>query len=136
MCTYNNKLTAAGYFDTSGSVTVNNIAYWDHPIAIQNITENNPENFVLYQNFPNPFNPSTTIKFSISENGKSKMENGLVKLIVYDILGKEVATLVNDNLQPGEYGITFDGSKYVSGIYFYKLFTNDFSEIKKMVLLK
>jgi hypothetical protein len=93
---------------------------------------------MLYQNYPNPFNPATKIKFEIpsSENGKWKMKNGLVTLVVYDALGKEVATLVNEKLQPGEYETSFDGSKLSSGIYFYKLSAGDYQETKRMVLIK
>jgi len=64
------------------------------------------------------------------------MSNTLVKLIVYDILGREVATLVNSNLNPGNYEVNWDGSNYSSGVYFYKLQAADFSEIKKMSLVK
>lgn len=93
-----------------------------------------PDKYKLYQNYPNPFNPATTIKFSILSNVKSKTSN--VKLIVYDILGKEVGILVNENLQPGEYEANFNGSLITSGIYFYKLIMGDFSETKKMILIK
>jgi photosystem II stability/assembly factor-like uncharacterized protein len=97
--------------------------------------------FVLYQNYPNPFNPVTTIKFSIPSNvkpslsaGKSEMSN--VKLIVYDLLGNEVATLVNEDKSPGEYEVTFDGSSLASGIYFYRLTAGSLSKVRKLVLLK
>jgi hypothetical protein len=83
----------------------------------------------LYQNYPNPFNPSTSIKYQV-ESIK------LIKLIVYDILGKEIVTLVNEKLSPGTYDVNFDGSNLPSGIYFYKLETGNFSDIKRMVLIK
>jgi hypothetical protein len=88
-----------------------------------------PTEFSLSQNYPNPFNPSTNIKYQIANNS-------FVKLIVYDILGKELIKLVNEKLNAGVYKVTFDGSSLNSGIYFYKLQTDNFSEIKKMVLIK
>ncbi|MCX6163292.1 MAG: YCF48-related protein [Ignavibacteriae bacterium] len=88
-----------------------------------------PENFSLYQNYPNPFNPSTTIRFQIKDLR-------FVTLKVYDILGKEITVLVNEKQSPGVYEVTLDGSSLVSGIYFYKLIAGDFSETKKMLLIK
>jgi hypothetical protein len=88
-----------------------------------------PEKFSLAQNYPNPFNPSTIIKFQIP-----KLSG--VKLVVFDILGKEITTLVNEKLQPGEYEVTFDGSNLPSGVYIYKLQSGDFSDSKKLVLIK
>jgi|GEM_PF-1520343 len=91
--------------------------------------------YILYQNYPNPFNPSTTISFSIPENS-------FVKLKVYDILGKEVRTLVNDYKQSGVYNINFNGNNLPSGVYFYRIGvgtqneTGNYFEIKKMVLIK
>jgi hypothetical protein len=64
------------------------------------------------------------------------VENGFVSLIVFDITGREIATLVNENLQPGTFEVTFDGSRFASGVYFYKLQTEEFSETKKLILLK
>lgn len=88
-----------------------------------------PNKYELMNNYPNPFNPSTTIKFSI-------MKEGRVTLRVYNILGKEISTLVNENKKQGSYFVTFNASKLSSGIYFYKLDTHGFSETKKMLLLK
>jgi hypothetical protein len=105
----------------------------DNPVYVQN--ENlNPDEFVLYQNYPNPFNPSTNIRFRISDGG-------LVSLIVYDILGNEVAVLVNEDLDPGEYKVEFNVAQVsrpevTSGVYFYKLEMRSFVETKKMILLK
>jgi photosystem II stability/assembly factor-like uncharacterized protein len=93
-----------------------------------------PENFHLFQNYPNPFNPVTKIRFDIPSEGKSLKAK--VKILVYDILGKEIATLVNEQLQPGTYEVTFDGSQLPSGVYFYQLRAGEFSETKKMILLK
>jgi photosystem II stability/assembly factor-like uncharacterized protein len=88
-----------------------------------------PADFVLYQNYPNPFNPTTTITFQISEPG-------FVSLKVYNVLGNEVVTLINEEKAPGKYEIKFDGSHLSSGIYFYKLQSGKFGETKKMLFLK
>lgn len=88
-----------------------------------------PLKFSLSQNYPNPFNPTTTISYNV----KSYQ---VIKLVVYDILGKEVAMLVNEKQKPGEYEVTFDGSAFPSGVYFYKLQAGEFTETKKMVFLK
>jgi hypothetical protein len=89
----------------------------------------NPDEFTLSQNFPNPFNPVTSISFSIPEQG-------LVKLQVYDILGNEVALLVNEVRPAGVFNVNFEGNKLASGFYFYKLTAGSFKDTKKMVLLK
>lgn len=91
-------------------------------------------NYYLSQNYPNPFNPTTKIKFSIPSD--VKRETSEVRLIVYDILGKEITTLVNEQLQPGTYEVTFDGSNYPNGIYFYKLSSGEFTETMKMLMIK
>ncbi|HEY5125563.1 MAG TPA: exo-alpha-sialidase [Ignavibacteria bacterium] len=101
---------------------------------IKNISSQIPSEFKLEQNYPNPFNPTTKIKFSFPSDIKHEMSN--VKLVIYDITGKEVAILVNEQLQPGTYEVTFDGSNYSSGIYFYKLSTTEFTDTKRLVLLK
>lgn len=88
-----------------------------------------PENFKLEQNYPNPFNPVTKINFSIPKQTQ-------VTLKVYDMLGREVAQLINRELSPNNYSVNFDGSKLSSGIYFYKLQTSEYREIKRMVLIK
>jgi hypothetical protein len=88
-----------------------------------------PQQFVLEQNYPNPFNPSTNIRFSISMRSA-------VTLIVYDMLGKEVATLVNEYLEPGTYTSSFSARSLSSGLYFYQLRTDNVVETKKMSLLK
>ncbi|MBN1639167.1 MAG: T9SS type A sorting domain-containing protein, partial [Ignavibacteriales bacterium] len=91
--------------------------------------DNQPTTFSLSQNYPNPFNPITKINYSIPERGQ-------VKLIVYDILGQEVKTLVNEIKEVGSYSIDFNASAFASGIYFYKLMCGDKFEVKKMNLLK
>jgi len=88
-----------------------------------------PEQYVLFQNYPNPFNPITKIKYKIPELS-------FITLKVYDVLGSEVATLVNEEKLIGSYEFVFDGSKLSSGIYFYGLQAGSFVETKKMMLLK
>lgn len=88
-----------------------------------------PSDYVLSQNYPNPFNPSTKINFSIPEQAN-------VKITVYDALGKEVETLVNETMSAGKYTTEWNASRYASGIYFYKIATNNFVEVKKMILVK
>ncbi len=89
--------------------------------------------FRLLQNYPNPFNPSTVIEYSIpAETGYIPS----VHLKIYDVLGREVATLVNKRQNPGNYKINFDAENFSSGIYFYQLSTGNFSETKKMILLR
>jgi len=91
-------------------------------------------NFTLLQNYPNPFNPSTTIKYSIPtvETGHAPS----VRLIVYDILGREVETLVNEKQKPGNYEVVFNASNLPSGIYFYSMTVGKFNSVKKMMLVK
>jgi len=112
---------------------------------VKHISSELPMIFNLFQNYPNPFNPSTKIKFAIPTS-PSKMERGTegeekVTLTIYDVLGREVATLVNEKLQPGTYEVEWpapsgNASDFPSGVYFYKLETGDFSQTKKMVLMK
>ncbi|WKZ69487.1 MAG: T9SS type A sorting domain-containing protein [Melioribacteraceae bacterium] len=101
-----------------------------------NIEEKNTltNKFELSQNYPNPFNPTTKIKFSIPSDVKREMSD--VKLIVYDILGREIKTLFNKSMQPGEYEVEFDATGLPSGVYFYRLNSGSFSQTRKMVLLR
>jgi photosystem II stability/assembly factor-like uncharacterized protein len=100
----------------------------------ENEIEPSPKNYLLSQNYPNPFNPVTKIKYSIPQN--VKRETGNVNLKIYDVLGREVATLVNEEKPAGEYEVEFDGSSLTSGIYFYQIKAGEFLQTKKMVLLK
>jgi hypothetical protein len=86
-------------------------------------------NYSLKDNYPNPFNPSTNISFTLAKN-----EN--VKIIIYDITGREIKTLINEFKNKGEYTVKFDGTNLASGLYFYKLVTDNFTETKKMLLVK
>jgi len=88
-----------------------------------------PSSFALLQNYPNPFNPTTTITYSIPQSST-------VSLKIYNILGQEVATIVNQHQAAGNYTATFDASRFASGVYFYRLNTGSFSAVKKMLLLK
>lgn len=95
-----------------------------------------PNDFELKQNFPNPFNPSTTISYTIPANEKIHTLAQHVNLIVYDILGRNVATLINQNQFPGDYSVAFNAHNLPSGTYFYTLTSNGHSKSNKMVLLK
>ena len=98
--------------------------------SVEEIYENViPEKFYLSQNYPNPFNPSTTIEFQLPEAGA-------VTLKVYDVLGEEIKTLIDQRMNSGNYKVNFDGSGQPSGIYFYNLISGDYKSVKKMILLK
>ena len=105
---------------------------------------NQPTKFVLEQNYPNPFNPVTKIRFVIPNEVRNlkdfssqapRNDNTMVTLKVYDVLGKEIATLVNEEKPAGVYDVDFDGSNLTSGVYFYQLRAGDFVQTKKMILL-
>ncbi|MBK8554120.1 MAG: T9SS type A sorting domain-containing protein [Ignavibacteria bacterium] len=98
-------------------------------VGIQTISSEIPEHFYLSQNYPNPFNPVTKINYSIV-----KAQNVVLK--VYDVLGSEVATLVNTKQNAGIYSVDWDAGRYPSGIYFYNLSAGDFTETRKMMLVK
>ena len=103
-------------------------------VGIQPISNEIPTSYMLSQNYPNPFNPTTKIQFAIPPLKGVRGMN--TKLMIYDILGREVATLVNQQLKPGSYEVEWDGSNYPSGVYFYKLSTESFTNTKRMVLIK
>jgi len=102
---------------------------YSQSVGINQISSIIPDKFSISQNFPNPFNPTTKFKFDLKKSG-------IVKLVVYDMIGKGVATLVNENLNAGSYETEFDGSGLTSGVYFYKIEIGNYSEVKKMTLLK
>ena len=87
-----------------------------------------PDEYVLYQSYPNPFNPTTTIKYAIPSSDK-------VSIIVYDILGREVATLVNEYKNAGTHTVEFNATGFASGIYFYQINSGNFFDTKKMFCL-
>lgn len=99
------------------------------PVGITGSYNEIPAAYKLEQNYPNPFNPVTNIKFALSKSG-------FVEIKVFDVLGKEVAVIVQDFKQAGTYTVDFNASDLTSGVYFYKLITGDFTEIKKMMLIK
>ena len=111
------------------TIYVNLTGYSNSTIGVTTISTEIPVNYSLSQNYPNPFNPATNLEFGISN-----LE--FVSLKIYDNLGKEIATLVNGNLKPGLYKFNFDASGLTSGIYFYKLETDNFSATRKMLLVK
>ena len=120
----------------SGAISISSVSYLRYnPNAsgkseISFASADIPNEFTLYQNYPNPFNPKSIISFQLP-----KIAN--VNLKVYDILGRKVATLFeNERMESGTYDIEFDGSSFSSGIYFYKLSADNFSEMKKMILIK
>jgi hypothetical protein len=98
-------------------------------VGIQQAGSIVPERYSLSQNYPNPFNPATVISFDIPASG-------FVKLAVYDMLGREVSQLVNSNLNAGSYNVDFNAAGLNSGVYFYRLETNGFSDVKKMTVVK
>lgn len=106
--------------------------YFNQEALITGINQNGnevPNNYSLTQNYPNPFNPVTNIKFSLPTGG-------LVKLVIFDIMGREVATLINKDMNAGSYTADFDASSLSSGVYFYKLTSGSFTDTKKMMLVK
>ena len=125
-----------GIADTSvgGPTQAAGYAYVDDlslgpPTSVQEISSTIPDNFDLKQNYPNPFNPATTIQYSIPERSN-------VTLKVYDVLGNEVATLVNEEISAGIHKVDFNASKLSSGVYLYKLQADSFVETRKMLLMK
>jgi len=103
--------------------------YTSEPIGIQQISNEVPSRFDLHQNYPNPFNPTTKIRFSLPVSSYTTLK-------IFDILGKEIKTLVEQNPGPGNYSVTWSADANPGGIYFYKMITGDYSESRKMVLIK
>ena len=101
------------------------------------VKASSPEEYFLSQNFPNPFNPTTKIKYSIPPSIDANLSSTInVQIKVYDVLGKEVATLINEDKSAGKYEITFNAANFPSGIYFYKFQAGNFTQTKKMILLR
>ncbi|MBL8006197.1 MAG: T9SS type A sorting domain-containing protein [Ignavibacteria bacterium] len=119
--------------DSAVTVTMNNVitetAIWTTTVGINQLSAELPSSYSLMQNYPNPFNPTTNIKFDIVKSGN-------VKVSVYNSLGKTVQVLLNENIQPGSYEVSFDASGLSSGIYFYTIETAGFTQTKRMILLK
>lgn len=135
--TYDLYANRLGYYSGSRVVALNSSNYdtanfWldtSSLIGVQIINTKVPDKFELYQNYPNPFNPATIIKFSVQKTSD-------VRMSVFNVLGQEVAVLVNETLQPGEYRVVFNASTLASGVYFYKVTAGSFGETRKMVLIK
>jgi predicted outer membrane repeat protein len=135
---YNGKyylLNGLGSLNSDAELCVDNCEPMVKENLISSASEDNrklPQSFMLKQNYPNPFNPVTKIAFSIPSEGTS----AIVTLKIYDILGGEVATLINEEKSAGEYTVEFNASGLSSGIYFYKLVYGSYSDTKKLILLK
>jgi hypothetical protein len=109
---------------------INGVLYGDTTLTgIENISTEIPSSYSLGQNYPNPFNPMCNVQFSMCNSGN-------VKIIVYNVQGREVQTLVNERLSAGTYEVKFDGSMLTSGVYFYRMVTKDYSETKRMLMIK
>jgi hypothetical protein len=123
------------------------ILKYDVTVDVEDFKTEIPVAYALYQNYPNPFNPITTIRYTIPvverfsesfNNNSERISNSLYKvtLMVYDILGNEIATLVNEEKPAGSYEVEFTGEGLPSGVYFYQIKTGSFVETKKMVFMK
>jgi hypothetical protein len=108
---------------------INGTIYGDTTLVGINNEEKIPISFKLFQNYPNPFNPTTSIKYSVPS-----LQFTIIK--VYDVLGNEIATLVNEEKSPGEYEVKFDASNLSSGVYFYQIKSGSFIQTNKMVLMR
>jgi len=118
-----------GHREVLTNVSINQVLEFHGIISVQQISSEVPSKYSLHQNYPNPFNPSTTIDYTL-------VKNSYVKLIIYDLSGKEVSLLVNEVQSHGIYRVEFDASKLSSGVYFYKLEAEEFTDTKKMILVK
>jgi hypothetical protein len=110
-------------------VTLASLATDHGSIGINNLSNEIPKKYVLEQNYPNPFNPATNVKFSICNTQ-------FVTLKIHDMLGREVANLVNEQLAPGTYEVDWNASQFPGGIYFYTLTAGDYMETKRMTMIK
>jgi murein tripeptide amidase MpaA len=119
--------TISGVYAKYDSTTILNVKL--RPMISEVSGNEVSESYSLSQNYPNPFNPTTNISYRIADNS-------FVTLTVYDILGKEIASLVNAKQSPGTYDVQFDGNRLSSGIYFYKLKAGDYTDVKSMILVK
>jgi len=124
---------------SNGIYATQPVSIWKRPlnelIGISQISSEIPINYRLYQNYPNPFNPMTNIKFDVPATPQnSGKENVILK--IYDVLGKEITTLVDKELSPGTYEVNFDGTNYPSGIYYCRMSFGESATVNKMILLK
>jgi hypothetical protein len=112
-----------------------------YPTAVTGDVGTGPASYELKQNYPNPFNPTTSIRYSVAslpagQAGRQSPAASSVRLVVHDLLGREVAVLVNEMQQPGSYEVTFNGSQLPSGVYLYRLQCGEYTECRKMALVK
>jgi N-acetylmuramoyl-L-alanine amidase len=124
-----NQNTGTVYFDDVRTASFS-------PTDVELVNNEIPSQFILEQNYPNPFNPSTNIRYSIPVETHRDASLQMVTLKVYDILGNEIAALINEQQSAGNYEVNFDASKLSSGVYFYTLITDNFKQSKKMILLR
>jgi hypothetical protein len=127
--TENMNLTSVNVWPTYQSDNQRTGSRGYNTVSAKNLSEIIPDKFELHQNYPNPFNPSTTIRFGIVKQTNAK-------IMLYDVLGRIVTTLVNESFKPGTYEVTWNAPNYSSGIYYYIMQTEDFREVKRMVLIK
>jgi hypothetical protein len=122
----------------SGAGSYSPVAAFMTGDQISSVEENPPapQCFALMQNYPNPFNPTTSIGYSVGDDSRQSSVVSSVKLVVYDVLGREVAVLVDGQKEPGTYRIDFDGTHLASGIYICRMAAGSFVECRKMVLMK
>ena len=132
--TYTDSISSYNGTPTSASVGFDTVSFPPpgancNLVGITPVISEVPKEYVLQQNYPNPFNPSTTIRFAIPKGE-------FVEIKLYDLLGREVATLVSDPFEAGTYAVDFDASKLASGVYFYRIEAGEFKDVKKMLLVK
>jgi hypothetical protein len=125
-----NEVFVGGFFSSAGGVSANNVARWNSGTSrVEQLSPTAPKTFLLEQNYPNPFNPSTTIRYQLPVASEVKLE-------VYDVLGKKIATLVSERQSAGSYQVVWNASGLSSGTYFYRLQAGTFVETKKMIMVK
>ena len=109
---------------------INGVTYGDTLLTgVESVSSEVPESYSLGQNYPNPFNTRTVVSFSLPVDSK-------VSIKVYDVMGREVQTLVNERMGAGKYEVRFDGSGMTSGVYFYQMEAGNFKETRRMILIK
>ena len=128
------SLFTTGYFNIRTEITVDGFQYWEGNsiqvvVGIENESNKIPTEYLLSQNYPNPFNPTTKISYAIPQNA-------FVELKVFNLLGQEIATLVNQEKYAGVYEVNYDASNLPSGIYFYRMKAGEYVQTRKMILLK
>jgi hypothetical protein len=124
------EVYVGGSFTSAGGVSANNVARWNSGTSrVEQLSPTAPKTFLLEQNYPNPFNPSTTIRYQLPVASEVKLE-------VYDVLGKKIATVVNERQSAGAYQVVWNASGLSSGTYFYRLQAGTFVETKKMIMVK